>query len=207
VDPLSNLERISLEDIREYLESKGLQVKERGSENASTHCMFCDEDPSKAGRLYINVDEAGDKYGVFFCFLCQAKGGINTIRKHFGDDPIKETYVVAANPIVEVAARYYQDKLFDNPEAYKYLTEKRGLYDSTVATARVGWADGGLVNHLLGKGFTADDIQSTGLVNKYGEDFFKDEIIFPYMEYGVALSLRGKKIGGITLMKRTVSAA
>ncbi len=186
-------------DIREYLEEKECKVRERGSDHISTHCFFCDEDTNKAGRLYINVDESNEeKYGVFFCFLCQAKGGINSIREHFGDAPIKNDYVFTSNPIVEVAARYYQDKLLENPEAYKYLTEKRGLFDETVTQARIGWADGGLVHHLLQKGFTAEDIQSTRLVNKYGEDHFKNEIIFPYLEHGVAISLRGKKMGGIT---------
>ena len=63
------------------------------------------------------------------------------------------------------------------------------MFDETITQARVGWADGGLVHHLLQKGFTAEDIQSTRLVNKYGEDHFKNEIIFPYLEHGVAISL------------------
>jgi len=112
-------------DIREYLEEKECKIRERGSDHISTHCFFCDEDTNKAGRLYINVDESNEeKYGVFFCFLCQAKGGINTIREHFGDAPIKNDYVFTSNPIVEVAARYYQDKLLENPEAH--LLRMRG---------------------------------------------------------------------------------
>lgn len=201
MDPLFNSERLSLEDIREYLESKDLQVKERGTENVSTHCMFCDEDPSKAGRLYINVDEAGEKYGVFFCFLCQAKGNINTIREHYGDPVIKlDPIKLDANPIFEVATKYYQERLMEEPAAYKYLTDERGLYDETIRKARLGWADGGLCQHLIQQGFDPEDIKSTGLVNRFGEDFFKNQITFPYLEYGIARSIRGKGIG-----KKTIS--
>jgi len=181
LDPLFYLERVSLEDIREYLESKGLQVKERGTDNLSTHCMFCDEDPSKAGRLYVNVDEAGDKYGVWFCFLCNAKGNINTIREHYGDPKIQiDPITLESNPIFEIAARYYEERLLENPIAYKYLNEERGLHDVTIRKARLGWADGGLCNHLIQKGFDADYIISTGLVNRFGEDFFHNQITFPY---------------------------
>ena len=190
-----------MEDIREYLESKGLQIKERGDSNVSTHCMFCDEDPSKAGRLYINVDEAGDKYGVFFCFLCNAKGNINTIREHYGDPKIKlDPISLESNPIFEVATRYYEERLLENPIAYKYLNEERGLHDDTIRKARLGWADGGLCNHLIQKGFDPDDIKSTGLVNRFGEDFFNNQITFPYLEYGIARSIRGKGI-----KKKTIS--
>jgi archaellum biogenesis ATPase FlaH len=190
-----------LEDIREYLESKDLQVKERGSENISTHCMFCDEDPSKPGRLYINVDEAGDKYGVFFCFLCQAKGNYNTIRQHYGDPLIHlDPVVTESNPIFDIATKYYEDQLLKNPQPYKYLTDDRGLHDETIRKARLGWADGGLCNHLVQQGFDPEDIKSTGLVNRFGEDFFHNQITFPYLEYGVARSIRGKGIG-----KKTIS--
>lgn len=190
-----------MEDIREYLESKDLVIRERGSEHISTHCMFHDETPDKPGRLYINVDEAGDKYGVFFCHRCNAKGNYNTIRHYYGDDPIKlDPVVFKKSPIFEVAAKYYEEKLLENPEAYKYLTEERGIYDETIRNARLGWADGGLCTHLIQQGFDAEDIKSTGLVNRFGEDFFKNQITFPYLEYGIAISIRGKGIG-----KKTIS--
>ncbi len=190
-----------MEDIVEYLESKDLEVKPRGTENVSTHCFFCDEGTDKAGRLYINVDEEGDKYGVFFCHLCNAKGNINTIREHFGDPKISlEPIKYESNPIYEIAAQYYEDRLLEHPDAYKYLADKRGLHDATIRQARLGWADGGLCNYLIQKGFDPEDMKSTGLVNRYGEDFFHNQITFPYMEHGIARSIRGKGIG-----KKTIS--
>lgn len=186
-------------EIKEYLESKGCSVKDRGIDHISTHCFFCNEEETKAGRLYINADESSDKYGVYFCFLCGAKGGINQIRAHFGDEPISIDGYVERNPIVDIAAQYYFEKLLENKEAYYYLTKDRGLSDEIIVQARLGWADGTLCNHLISKGFTAEEIQETKLVNKYGEDTFDNHIIFPYMEYGRAVQLRGKPIGGKTI--------
>lgn len=184
-------------DIREYLEEKGCEVKDRGVDHVSTHCMFCEEETSKLGRFYINVDEYSDKYGLFFCFLCNEKGGLNKLRQFYGDEPIKlEQSNVSSNPIFEVACKYYEDRLMENPKAYKFLMDDRGFSHETIKEARFGWADNGLCEHLTQKGFDADDIMSTGLVNQFGEDYFHDEIIIPYLEYGIATQLRSKKIGG-----------
>jgi 5S rRNA maturation endonuclease (ribonuclease M5) len=186
-------------EIKEYLEEKGCSVRDRGVDHISTHCVFCNEEDTKQGRLYINNDENSDKYGVYFCFLCGSKGGINQLRAHFGDEPLDIDNYVEANPIVDIAAQYYFEKLLENKEAYNYLTKDRGLSDETIVRARLGWADGSLCTHLLQKGFTAEEIQDTKLVNKYGEDTFDSHIIFPYMEYGRAIQLRGKPIGGKTM--------
>lgn len=184
-------------DIKEYLEEKDCIVQHRGTDHVSTHCVFCEEDKQKAGRLYINIDESSDKYGVFFCFLCHAKGGINVLREHFGDPKIKlDSSPNFSNPIFEIACKYYEERLMENPKAYKYLTDDRGFYDSTIREARLGWADGNLVTHLIQKGFSPEDIQETGLVNKFGEDFFNNEIIIPYLNYGIAFQLRGKNMSG-----------
>lgn len=184
-------------DIKEYLEEKGCEVKDRGVDHISTHCMFCEEETSKAGRLYINVDEYSDKYGLYFCFLCNEKGGLNKLRQYYGDAPLElEQVNIASNPIFEVACKYYEDRLMENPKAYKFLMDDRGFTHDTIKEARFGWADGGLCQHLLQKGYDADDIKSTGLVNQFGEDYFHDEVIIPYLEYGIAIQLRGKKIGG-----------
>ena len=182
-------------DLKEYLESKNCEVTVRGEENVSTHCFFCDEDKNKAGRLYVNNSPDSDKYGLFFCFLCNESGNVNKIRRHFGDEPIDISSDVEYNPVIEAAASYYEAKLLENVEAYRYLMEERGFTEDTIKSARFGWADGGLVNHLI-KHFKTEDIKSSGLVTAVGEDFFRDEIIIPYLHYGKAFQLRSKKIGG-----------
>ena len=184
-------------DIIEYLESKDIKVKPAGSGNVRILCPFHGEEEGKPGRLYINIEDEA-KAGLFFCFVCNTRGNLNKIRQYFGDAPINLEGSDFANPIFEIAAQYYHERLFENPDAYNYLTEKRGLTDETIIQARIGFADGGLVTHLIGKGYLPEVIRESNLVNHYGNDYFKDEIIFPYQEFGRAVQLRGKKINGIT---------
>jgi replicative DNA helicase len=186
-----------LEDLFEYLSSKGLNPKQAGEGNLRALCPFHGEEEGKPGRLYVQNDD-GDKWGLLFCFVCNVRGTINKLRKHFGDALLDLNPNEEANPIVEVAAQYYHDRLFENYEAYLYLEEERGLNEKTIVQARLGYADGNLGLHLLQKGYLPEQIKESGLMKIDGTDYFKDEIIFPYLKYGRAMQLRGKKIGGKT---------
>lgn len=182
-------------DLVAYLESKDMQLKQGGNGNVYTHCVFCNESQEKRGRLYIQVDPDSESYGAWFCHLCQSKGGINAIREHFGDDAIGEdSYTLRS--IMSAAADYYSARLYDNIDAYQYVTQKRGLSDDLVKSAKIGWADGGLLTHLVASGYEIDDIKQTGLINQFGSDFLQGKITLPYMEYGDVVTIRGKEIGG-----------
>ena len=185
----------NMEDITEYLSNKGLVVRPAGDGNVRVLCPFHQEPEGKPGRLYIKVDE-GDKYGLMTCFVCGVRGSINKLRKFYGDQPLDFTPNETANPIIEIAAQYYHELLFENFEAYNYLNEERGLEDSIIAQARLGWADGNLAAHLFSKGYLPEQIKESGLVRMDGSDYFRNEIIFPYLVFGRAMQLRGKKIGG-----------
>ena len=185
-------------NIVDYLEKKEAIVKPAGAGNIRTHCFFHGEEETKSGRLYINVEDA-DKEGLFFCFVCNERGNFNKIRQHFGDEPIKLSSEEFGNPLIEVASQYYHERLFENPEIYNYLTVERGLTPDILIQARVGWADGGLVTHLIGKGYDPEVIKESGLLDNYGNDYFKGQITFPYLRFGRATQIRGKKIGGKTI--------
>ena len=130
------------------------------------------------------------------CFVCGVRGSINKLRKFYGDSTVDFTPLESANPIIEVAAQYYSERLFDNIDQYLYL-EDRGLEEATIVQARLGYADGNLGAHLLQRGYTPEEIKETGLIRKDGSDYFKDEIIFPCLQYGRAMQLRGKKTQGM----------
>lgn len=181
-------------DIWAYLESKGCKLKQGGNSNLYTHCFFCNEDESKRGRLYIQADTEDEMFGAYYCHLCDAKGGLNGIRRHFGDEAIKESKPNLT--IFNAATTYYQERLMQNIEAYTYLNEERGLTHETIVAQRLGWADGGLLQHLLGLEFDIDEIKATGLINHVGEDFLRNKITIPYFEYGQPVTIRGKQIGG-----------
>lgn len=187
-------------DLVEYLETKDvpLQFTSAGSE-AYTQCFFCDESPSKHGRLYFNIEEDTDKYGLYNCFLCNEHGNFHTLLQHFGDD----TDQLGPTPITSVqrrifaeATQYYALRLLQNVEAYEYLQYQRGLTDDTIERAALGWADGGLLRHLMASGFELEDIRESGLINRFGNDFLDQQITIPYQELGQTISIRGKEIGG-----------
>jgi archaellum biogenesis ATPase FlaH len=194
-------------DIVAYLESKGVHLKVANESNVHTACWWHGEDASDRGRLYINIDESSAACGAFMCHVCSETGGFNKIRKHFGDPPLKTSNPSAKEDdlpddtflgILNSAAKYYYDCLSDAPEAYRYLREKRGFTYETIEKYRLGWApaDGGLVTHLVSQGFEVEDIKRTGLVNKWGDDFFRDKITIPYMLMGQVVQIRGKDMSG-----------
>ena len=182
-------------DIFSYLSSKNIQLKEVGNGQAYTHCFYCDENPSKRGRLYFNVEEGSERYGLHHCFLCGKRGSYNSLLQFFGDestgsDRSRRSY------IFDAAARYYHERLFEHPEVYEYLTGKRGLSDETIERSQLGFADGGLVTELINLGFDVDEIREAGLVNRVNNDFLNDMITIPYTEMGEVVSIRGKVQGG-----------
>ena len=183
-------------DLVEYLQSKGVDVKLGGTGQVHSACFFCDEDPSRPGRLYFNNDPDSDKWGLFKCFLCDTKGSVNTLRKHFGDPPLDNKPSYKVLHILNAATDYYVNQLLENPDAYTYLRIERGLSDQTIEKLRFGWADGGVLKHLMDKGFSPEEVKDTGLVNLHGFDFFQAKITIPYIEWGNTTTIRGKELGG-----------
>ncbi len=151
------------------------------------------------------------------CFVCGETGGFNKIRKHFGDAPIKFANPEAKDDdlpddvllgIYNTASRFYYEQLSNAPAAYQYLREKRGLTNETIEKFRLGWApaEGGLVTHLVNAGHSVEDMIRTGLVDKWGNDFFKDKITIPYLLMGQTIQIRGKDMKGKYLTPHGQSA-
>ena len=184
-------------DVVSYLENKGVVLREGGQSNHRTHCFFCGEDESKPGRLYINTDPESPQYGLYTCFVCETKGNLNTLRKHFGDAPLDDSPSALEQRILDSATEYYFQALLENDEVFEYLTDVRGLSLDVIVKRRLGWANGGLVTHLL-KSFELDDIKATGLVSSFGKDFFRGRITIPYFEYGAVVTIRGRDFDGMS---------
>lgn len=184
--------------VLDYLNSKGVIYKQAGSNNVHTACWYCNEDPSKRGRLYINVDDNMSPPGLFHCHLCGEQGAFNKIRKNFGDPPLDDSNNVLSGKftnnleLLRVAAEYYVDRLCDNLEAFEWLKIERGLTAETIAKHKLGWADGKLHAHLKARGFANEAIRGCNLINADGSDFFVNRITIPYMVNGQVLQIRGK---------------
>ena len=123
--------------------------------------------------------------------MCETKGNLNTLRKHFGDAPLDDSPSALEQRILDSATEYYFQALLENDEVFEYLTDVRGLSLDVIVKRRLGWANGGLVTHLL-KSFELDDIKATGLVSSFGKDFFRGRIPIPYFEYGAVVTIRGR---------------
>lgn len=87
--------------------------------------------------------------------------------------------------IWESAAEYYHAKMLENG-GREYFIKKRGHTERTLATLKVGLADGGLLVHLKEQGFTEEQAVASGLVTterKKGQTldlFFEGLAVYPH---------------------------
>lgn len=194
-------------NVLDYLNAKGVAYKPAGPYNVHATCFFHGEDPSKRGRLYINVDPNMSPPGLFLCHVCGEEGALNKIRKHFGDpwldddgnESVKGATKIASVQslaVLKAAAEYYQDALCDAPEPFEWLRTKRGLTAETIGNHMLGWADGKLGSHLKSRGFTAKEIANCNLIKSDGTDFLVNRITIPYLVNGHVMQIRGKDMDG-----------
>lgn len=198
-------------DVLDYLRSKSLVLKSAGVNNVHTTCWYCQEDPSKRGRLYINVDPNMRPPGLFHCHLCGEQGAYNKIRKHFGDPALDDDGNLFGQEgssnkdsarridILNVAANHYFDNLADHAEVYGWLSRERGLSLATIEKHKIGWAVGNtLLKVLRDKGFNDDQIKECGLFNekKNWQEFFQGKVTIPYLVNGQCIQIRGKDMQG-----------
>lgn len=108
---------------------------------------------------------------------------------------MKETRLVGE--VLAAAAAYYHARL--TPAARDYL-RARGLSDETIARFRIGWACGGLLEHLTReRGFGIEACLRAGVVRKTnggrGGDFFSGRIVVPNVVRGRIVHLTSRSLG------------
>jgi DNA primase len=85
----------------------------------------------------------------------------------------------------QLAARYYQQSLLKNPRALEYVFKQRGFSKDIVQTFLLGYApDSGdaLVQFLIKKGFSKQELSIGGLTNRFGGDLFRGRMMVPLMD-------------------------
>lgn len=99
--------------------------------------------------------------------------------------------------ILTVTARFYHQGLINDAEMQAHLTDHYGLNEDTISTYCLGYSTGdGLQKHLLGIGYSADQIAQTGLFLKLNGkliEFYQHRLIFPYWKSGQVVYLIGRK--------------
>ncbi|MDD4051049.1 MAG: CHC2 zinc finger domain-containing protein [candidate division Zixibacteria bacterium] len=101
--------------------------------------------------------------------------------------------------IRNVTAAFYHRGL--TPSAREYLTLTRGFTEETISKFMIGYAAGGLKEHLLGeRGFAEESCVEAGVLIKKNDgmvhDYFLGRIIFPNIRRGHVVHLTGRCLDG-----------
>lgn len=96
----------------------------------------------------------------------------------------------AKTDMLQEAAEYYHAALTD--EIKEYLIKKRGFKEETISEFRLGYAEGGLREHLESKDYPAELCRETGLIREDGQDFFYRVVTIPYCCRGEVKLIRAR---------------
>jgi DNA primase len=98
--------------------------------------------------------------------------------------------------ILSKAAKYCHTGMPE--EIRRYLTEKRALPGETIDRFQLGWADGGLREHLLIHGISDSEAIAAGVqIERDGQprDFLDRRITFPLFYRGQVVNITGRALG------------
>jgi len=101
--------------------------------------------------------------------------------------------------LLEQAASFYERSLWETggAEAVRTYLAGRGLGEEICRAFRLGFAPGGqtLARKALESGFTRDELVAAGLVNRRGNDYFSQRILFPLADArGRVLGFQARKL-------------
>ena len=101
--------------------------------------------------------------------------------------------------LLEQAASFYERSLWETAgaEAARTYLAGRGLGEEICRAFRLGFAPGGqtLARKALASGFTQDELLAAGLVNRRGNDYFSQRILFPLADArGRVLGFQARKL-------------
>ena len=196
-------ERLAIEDvIGQYIELK------RAGRNLKGHSPWgTDRTPSfmVSPEKGIWHDFSSNKGGDIFTFVMEMEGitfrealeklakqaGVE-LKRYSGDDKAMAAKKMRLYDALELATKYFQYCLTKNKAVCQYVFYKRNLNKKTVEIFRIGYAPKSghaLVDFLKKRGFTAEELEEAGLVNRFGGDLFKGRMTVPLMDQS------GKVIG------------
>ena len=146
-------------------------------------------------------DFSANKGGDIFTFLMEVEGitfkeamerlareaGVDLAKYggHSNDDKKLAEKKQRLRDALELATKYYQACLVKNREVCEYVFYKRNLTRSTVAEFKVGYSpESGhaLLDALKKRGFTEEELNSAGLLNRFKKDLFKNRMMIPFFD-------------------------
>lgn len=201
--------RLAVEDvIGQYIELK------RAGRNFKGHSPWgTDRTPSfmVSPEKGIWHDFSSNKGGDIFSFVMEMEGctfrealeklaqqaGVE-LRKYSDSDRKYAARKQRLYDILELTTKYYQFCLTKSKVVCRYVFYKRNLNKPTVEKFRIGYAPAAgkaLVEFLTKRGYSKQDMEDAGLLNRLGTDLFRGRMMVPLMdEGGRVIGFTGRKI-------------
>lgn len=189
--------RLNIEDVV----SEYVQLKRAGRNFKGLSPFSGEKTPSFIVSPEKNIwhDFSSNKGGDVFSFIMEVEGidfrqALELLAQRAGvdlsvyDSKGSQEHARQKRRLLEahqLAARYYQQSLLQNNRALEYVFKKRGLSKEIVHEFLIGYApDSGdaLVQFLLKKGFSKQELALGGLTNRFGGDLFRGRMMVPLMD-------------------------
>ncbi|MBR2766474.1 DNA primase [Candidatus Saccharibacteria bacterium] len=188
--------RLAVEDVvGQYVELK------RAGRNLKGHSPWgVDKTPSfmVSPEKGIWHDFSANKGGDIFTFIMEVEGigfrealeklagqaGVD-LTKYRGGDPAVAKKKTRAKEALSLATKYYQACLIRSKPVCEYVFYKRNLNRATVKEFKIGYAPASgkaLVAVLKKRGFTEDELNAAGLLNRFKTDLFRDRMTVPFID-------------------------
>ena len=188
--------RLSVEDVvGQYVELKraGRNLKGRSPWGVDKTPSFM-VSPEKG----IWHDFSANKGGDIFTFIMEVEGisfrealeklaaraGVE-LTKYSGSDSAVTKRKTRAREALALATKYYQACLVRNKSVCEYVFYKRNLNRATVSEFKIGYAPASgkaLTNVLKKRGFTEQELDTAGLLNRFKTDLFRDRMTVPFID-------------------------
>ena len=188
--------RLAVEDVvGQYVELK------RAGRNLKGHSPWgVDKTPSfmVSPEKGIWHDFSANKGGDIFSFVMEVEGigfrealeklasqaGVD-LTKYSGGDPNIARKKSRAREALVLATRYYQACLVRSRPVCEYVFYKRNLNRATVQEFKIGYAPASgkaLITVLKKRGFTEQELDAAGLLNRFKSDMFRDRMMVPFID-------------------------
>ncbi len=188
--------RLAVEDVvGQYVELKrtGRSLKGRSPWGVDKTPSFM-VSPEKG----IWHDFSANKGGDIFTFIMEVEGisfreameklaaqaGVD-LTKYRGGDPQVSRKKARAREALALATKYYQACLVRNKDVCEYVFYKRNLNRKTVEEFKIGYSPASgkaLLEVLKKRGFSEEDLDTAGLLNRFKSDMFRDRMMVPFID-------------------------
>lgn len=143
-------------------------------------------------------DFSAGKGGDIFTFVMEVEGipfrealeklaeraGVD-LTKYTGGDKGVAKRKARAREALKLAVKYYQFCLTKNKTVCDYVFYKRNLNRATVKEFSIGYSPTtgqALKNFLTKKGFSTEEMNAAGLLNRFGGDLFRGRMMIPFID-------------------------